>query len=189
MCWSCASSSGHVNRCCQTTFMTLRCCPCTHITVRNILSIEKTVRLAYIVYCCFAWVCVWGHIIKRKQTRWAGDCSCTVSRFLPRVVHLSRWRHAYESDFSSDLRIPHSVQCREAFCPHTQTLRAVCRFARTDSKVREAWLLPASLWGLASTMNRCFLPWWMKTGVSCPSCHLLTWVDLIDLMSQLLWNL
>lgn len=159
---------------------------CQHLNLVTVLLQNQTWTDCVIVCFCFAWVDVTSPIpcsFKLRLLSWVnhllyGEEKKKLLRpltwrlqllrqlFLPCVVHLSRWRYGYESHFSSDLRIPHSVQCREAFealqCSPSQQKQnpwTVYWFTHTDSKVKESWLSYSVTWrGLTFRINyRCLL--------------------------------
>ena len=112
------------------------------------------------------------------------ETAAASSAVSPCVVHLSRWLYGYVSRFSSDLRIPHLVQCREAFealqcspSQRKQNLWTVCWFTHTDSKVKESWLsYSVTLRGLTFRIKYKCLLWWTKASFFSRTFHLFAWV-------------
>ena len=179
--------------------MPLRCCPFTHAVVNNILSEgmfvgNKMLDLSFaLTEIRVNWLCTLAllELVSLARTLFSEaeaiimsepltdrrkyaqtldqETAAAPSAVLPSVVHLSRWRHGYESNFSSDLRIPHSLQCRAAFeslqcspSQQKQNLWTVHQFTHAASKVTETWL-PRSVTRRCLTfrINNSFVLWWM----------------------------
>lgn len=157
--WSFASSSRRVNRCCQTNTHVLEMLSFYTHKCKYVLCVINILLYQHLHVFLLEWSCQVRAIIVSEplavyiyiyKDTGAGDWSCIVSRFLPRVVHLSR-RHSggYESNFSSDLRIPCLVQCREAFealrCPSEPAETKAVNRARvhSDRKQGRRSLTPA----------------------------------------------
>lgn len=136
--------------------------------------------------CCHEWTTYYkGRKKKTKQHKILElETAAASSAVSPCVVHLSRWLYGYVSRFSSDLRIPHLVQCREAFealqcspSQRKQNLWTVCWFTHTDSKVKESWLsYSVTLRGLTFRIKYKCLLWWTKASFFTRTFHLFAWV-------------
>lgn len=134
--------------------------------------------------CCHEWTTYYKGRKKKTVKTLDLETAAASSAVLPCVVHLSRWRYGYESHFSSDLRIPHPVQCREAFealqcspSQQKQNLWTVYWFTHTDSKVKESWLsYSVTRRGLTFRINYKCLLWWTKASFFTRLFHLFVWV-------------